>query len=101
MLGFFAVRYINVTYRGSNSCNQEVEARLYCADVGVRLKTGTFMAKSGFTVAATTPDTSTYLASKAIDTLNSSYYASSDFNWLVWWVRIFLFPETPPKAALL
>jgi hypothetical protein len=80
------VRAINVTYRGGNPCKfSSGEARLYAADVGVRLKNGTSLAKTSFTVRAT-PAVAGYAVAAAIDTSNASYYASSGMTWLEWWV---------------
>jgi hypothetical protein len=82
-----AVRAINVTYRGGNPCNfQGGEARLYVADVGVRLKNGTSLAKTTFKVAATPATGSSFPLSASIDTSNSSYYGSAGMTWLQWWV---------------
>jgi hypothetical protein len=92
------VRAINVTYRAGNPCNfQSGEARLYVADVGVRLKNGTSLAKSSFKVAATPSFSGTYPLSASIDASNSTYYASLGMTWLEWWVLGYR--DCPPCCA--
>lgn len=83
-----AVRAINVTYRGGNPCNfQAGEARLYAVDLAVRHKNGTNLAKTAAAkVSATTAASATYVVAKAVDSSNSSYYASLEMTWLQWWV---------------